>query len=142
MERVTRFAPCLYAIFRIVAGLMFLMHGTQKLLGWPGDKPAVPLSSLMGVAGALELRCGLLVMVGLFTGIAAFVAAGEMAAAYFIVHARGGLWPILNQGELAALYCFAFLYIAAQGAGVWSIDSLRHKRLPAVEVREMPRRIA
>lgn len=116
-------APQAFAIFRIVAGLLFLMHGTQKLFGFPGGK-AVPLASLIGVAGVIELVCGALILVGFLGGLAAFIAAGEMAVAYFMVHAPQGLWPIQNQGELAALYCFAFLFIAAHGSGIWSADAM------------------
>jgi putative oxidoreductase len=116
----------IYAIFRIVAGLLFAMHGTQKVLGFPpGDmgKPAV--GSLPWISGAIELVCGLAIAIGLLTSLAAFLASGEMAVAYFMVHAKNGFWPILNKGELAVLYCFVFLYIAAHGAGIWSIDGAR-----------------
>ncbi|MBC3540143.1 DoxX family protein [Rufibacter sediminis] len=126
MDRVLgRYAPQLYALLRIVAGLMFAMHGTQKLFGWPGDKDPMPLAGLMGVAGIIELVAGLLIAFGLFTGWAAFIASGLMAVAYFMAHAGQGALPILNQGELAVLYCFLFLYIAAQGSGIWSIDGAR-----------------
>jgi len=131
MERfLGRFAPQLYAILRIVAGLMFLMHGTQKILGWPampanagGGGPPPPLAV---VGGWLELILGTLITVGFLTRIAAFLASGEMAVAYWMMHfPNGGFWPILNQGELAALYCFLFLYMAAAGAGIWSVDAAR-----------------
>lgn len=121
---IGRFAPHLYAVLRIVAGLMFAMHGTQKLFGWPGGTEPVPVT-LMKVAGAIELVTGLLIAIGLFTGFAAFIASGEMAVAYFWKHAPNGFWPILNQGELAALYCFLFLFMAAHGAGIWSVDDGR-----------------
>ncbi len=123
-----KYAPQIYALLRIVAGLLFAMHGSQKLLGFPGDQAGMPLASLMGVAGIIELVGGLLIAFGLFTSIAAFIASGEMAAAYFMAHAPKGALPILNQGELSVLYCFLFLYIAAHGAGVWSIDALRRPR--------------
>jgi putative oxidoreductase len=119
-----RYAPYLYAILRIVAGLMFAMHGTQKLFGWPGNKPPIPLAGQMGAAGVIELVAGLLIALGLFASIAAFIASGEMAVAYFMAHFPGGFWPVLNRGELAVLYCFLFLYIAAEGSGVWSLDAL------------------
>ncbi|MCB2406844.1 DoxX family protein [Hymenobacter lucidus] len=115
-----------YALLRIVAGLMFAMHGSQKLLGFPGgDGTTMPLLSLMGLAGIIELVGGLLIAIGLFTRGAAFLASGTMAVAYFMAHASKGALPIVNQGELAVLYCFVFLFIAAYGAGIWSVDSLR-----------------
>jgi putative oxidoreductase len=119
-----RFSPQTYALVRIVAGLLFLTHGVQKLFGMFGMQP-VPLASLIGAAGIIELVCGALMMVGLFGSIAAFIASGEMAAAYFMAHFPRGFWPIVNQGELAALYCFLFLHIAATGSGIWSLDALR-----------------
>jgi putative oxidoreductase len=124
MKRVLgRFEPVFYALLRIVAGFMFAAHGAQKLFGVLGGKRAA--EPLMMLAGAIEFGAGLLIMIGLFTGIAAFIASGEMAAAYFMVHAGQGFWPIINKGELAALYCFVFLSIAAHGAGRWSIDGLK-----------------
>jgi putative oxidoreductase len=124
MERyLGRFAPQLYAVMRIVTGLLFACHGAQKLLGAMGGTQ-VPFASLMGLAGVIELVGGLLIAVGFLTGFAAFIASGEMAAAYFMQHAPRGPLPIQNQGELAVLYCFVFLYIAARGGGVWSVDSM------------------
>ena len=117
-----RYSPQFFALLRIVSGLMFAMHGTQKLFGWPGDKPPMKVP-LMMVAGGIELICGLLIAIGLLTGWAAFLASGEMAAAYFMAHAHPiNSWPILNQGELSVLYCFLFLFMAAHGAGIWSVD--------------------
>lgn len=128
MERfLGRFSPQLYALLRIVAGVMFAMHGTQKLFGWPGGNEPVG-AAMMRVAGAIELTAGIMIAIGLLTGIAAFIASGQMAAAYFMAHAPNGIWPLLNQGELAALYCFLFLFIAAHGAGIWSIDGARRGR--------------
>lgn len=130
MERfLGRFEPYFYALMRIVAGLLFLMHGTQKLMGTPGNKPTVPLATLFGVSGVIELICGLLILLGLFAGWAAFIASGEMAVAYFMAHFPRHPLPILNQGEPAVLFCFIFLYIAARGSGILSLDSLifRHK---------------
>jgi putative oxidoreductase len=125
MERfLGRYSPYAYAILRIVVGLMFMLHGTQKMFGVPGDKPSVPITSMVGVAGVIELIGGLMIALGLFAGIAAFICSGLMAFAYFIAHAPRGFYPILNQGELAVVYCFLFLYIATRGSGVWSIDSL------------------
>lgn len=117
-----QYSPYIYAILRFVAGLMFAMHGTQKVFGFPGGGTPVELGSLLGIAGIIELVAGLLIAFGLFAGYAAFVASGEMAAAYFMRHSPKGFYPILNQGELAVLYCFLFLYIASRGAGVWSLD--------------------
>lgn len=122
LERFTE--PC-YALFRIVFGLLFACHGVQKVFGMlGGQKAGVPL---MIVGGWIELVAGILILVGFFAGIAAFIASGEMAVAYFMAHASGGFWPIVNHGELAVTYCFAFLYIAAKGSGIWSIDQLRRK---------------
>jgi putative oxidoreductase len=120
-------APRLLSILRIVAAFLFIAHGTQKLFAWPIDEPRDPASllSMMGVAGVLEVFGGLLLLLGLFTRPVAFILAGEMAVAYFMVHAPQGFWPILNRGELAALYCFLFLYLAAAGAGPWSLDARR-----------------
>jgi putative oxidoreductase len=121
----TRFSPYAYALMRIVIGLLFAIHGSQKLLNYPpGKMPGrPPLASLIGVAGIIELVGGLLVAVGLLAPIAAFVCSGEMAVAYFKAHAPQGLFPIQNQGELAVVYCFIFLFIAAYGSGIWSLDS-------------------
>jgi putative oxidoreductase len=122
----------LFALLRIVAGFLFLCHGAQKLLGVLGGFGApgatAPLFSLMGLAGVIELVGGTLIAIGLGTSYAAFIASGQMAAAYFMAHAPQGFWPILNQGELAALYCFLFLYIAAHGSGPWSVDALLRKK--------------
>ena len=117
-----RYAPQTYALFRIVFGLMFLSHGLQKVFGLFGGQLR-PLMSELGIAGALELVLGSLIMAGLFTRVAAFIASGEMAVAYFKGHQRMAFWPLENQGELAVLFCFAFLYIAARGAGPWSVDA-------------------
>jgi len=120
-------SPYAFALLRIMAGIMFMMHGTQKLFGWPGDRSPVAYVSRSGLAGLLEVACGALIVVGLFTGIAAFIASGEMAAAYFIAHAPDGWIPLLNKGELPVLYCFLFLYIATHGAGIWSVDAVTGK---------------
>lgn len=120
-------APRLHAIFRIVLVLLFLSHGIVKLFGFPvGAAPGqVPLLSLFGLAAVLEFFGGLALLVGLFTRPIAFVLAGEMAVAYFMVHAPQGLFPVLNGGELAVIYTFAFLFLAAAGSGPWSIDAKR-----------------
>ncbi|AKQ44945.1 DoxX family protein [Rufibacter radiotolerans] len=133
MDRILgAYAPQIYALLRIVAGLLFMMHDTQKLFAWPGGTGPVELDSMMGVAGAIELVAGFMIAIGLFASWAAFIASGEMAVAYIIAHAPNGWAPILNQGELAMLYCFLFLYIAAQGAGIWSLDAARGNRLHPV----------
>jgi putative oxidoreductase len=116
----------IYALFRIVIGFLFACHGAQKLFGVLGGQ-AQPLGSLAGIAGIIEFFGGLLVMIGLFTSWAAFIASGTMAVAYFMVHFKGGFWPIENKGEAAVFYCFAFLYIAARGAGPWSVAQALRK---------------
>jgi putative oxidoreductase len=128
MERyLSRFTPQLFAILRIIAGLMFAMHGSQKLFGWPGGKGPADMP-IMKLAGGIELVGGVLIAIGFLAGWAAFLASGLMAVAYFKAHAPDGFWPILNRGELAVLYCFLFLYIAAHGAGAWSVDgAIRRK---------------
>ncbi|WP_420147814.1 DoxX family protein [Spirosoma sp.] len=129
MERtISQYAPYLYAALRIVAGLLFAMHGSQKLFGIPGSGDPVPLFSLMGFAGVVELGGGLLIALGLFTRVAAFLSSGQMAVAYFMAHLPQGHVPLLNKGELSLIYCFLFLYIAAQGAGIWSLDTGFRKR--------------
>ena len=122
MERVLgRFAPQLYALMRIMVGLLFACHGAQKLFGVLGGQQVV-LASQFGAAGVIEFVGGLLIAIGFLTGTAAFIASGEMAYAYFTAHMPKGGVPIQNGGELAALYCFVFLYIAARGAGIWGVD--------------------
>ena len=128
--------PYLRSILRIVAGFLFIVHGTQKLYGFPAGMPGGPvdLMSRAGIAGAIEVVGGGLLMLGLLTRMAAFIMAGEMAFAYFMVHAPNGFWPLLNAGELSVLYCFLFLYFAAAGAGPLSLDAaiarLSHRERP------------
>jgi putative oxidoreductase len=129
-----RYAPVTYALFRIVFGFVFLIFGLQKMFGWFGGNEA-QLMSLQGAAGVIETLAGLLVMVGLFTKPAAFIASGEMAVAFWYIHvftvglgANGpgfpmALIPHMNNGVNAATFCFAFLYIATCGAGIWSVDA-------------------
>lgn len=121
-----KYTPQCYALLRIVAGCMFAMHGSQKLFGVPGGVPVAPVS-LMGLAGIIEFFGGLLIAIGFMTGIVAIITSGQMATAYFMVHAPEGPLPILNRGELAVLYCFLFLYMAAHGSGIWSVDSTRRR---------------
>jgi putative oxidoreductase len=114
-----------YAAYRIVTGLLFMWHGTQKLFGFPAPMPADAPAFIVYIAGPIELVGGVLVMIGLFTGWAAFVCSGLMAAAYWMAHGLKAFFPSVNGGELAVLYCFAFLFIAARGAGIWSVDQSR-----------------
>ena len=114
----------LYAVLRIVTGLLFFCHGMQKLFGFPGGR-AVVTAPLMQTAGIIELVAGGLIAVGFLTGYAAFLASGQMAVAYFAAHAPSGFFPIVNRGELAVVYCFLFLYIAARGAGPASVERWR-----------------
>jgi putative oxidoreductase len=128
MEKaLSPFASYAYALLRIVSGLLFVCHGGQKIFGWFGGEQ-VALASLFGIAGILELVLGILIAIGLVTSFAAFIASGEMAAAYFMGHFPNGFWPIENGGEPAVLFCFIFLYIACRGAGIWSVDSTRRNR--------------
>jgi putative oxidoreductase len=127
---LSRWQPQLLALLRIVVGLLFLEHGLQKFLGFPVPFPVHPLPPMLIAAGAIEVIAGVLITIGLFTRLAAFIASGEMAAAYFIGHFPKGFWPAENMGEGAILYCFIFLYLAAAGAGAWSIDSARTRNAP------------
>ena len=122
-----------YAVLRMVAGFMFACHGAQKLLGMfggmGGTGAKAELGSLMGLAGVIELVGGILIAIGFFAAYAAFIASGMMAVAYFKAHFPQGGLPIQNQGELAVVYCFLFLYVAARGSGPWSVDAaLAHRR--------------
>jgi putative oxidoreductase len=128
MDRVLgRVAPLCYALLRIVAGFLFACHGAQKLFGVLGGT-VVPIASQRGAAGIIELVGGTLIALGLFTSYAAFVASGEMAVAYLQAHAPQGFWPVMNRGELSALYCFLFLYMAARGTGAFGLDTLLGRR--------------
>jgi putative oxidoreductase len=128
MERwLGRFSELSYAALRVIAGLLFACHGAQKLFGVLGGESQLGNPMLL-TAGIIEFGGGLLIAVGLFTGYAAFLSSGLMAAAYFMVHAPNGFWPIVNKGELAVLYCFVFLYMATRGSGEWSIEALLGKK--------------
>lgn len=125
-------APRVLSILRFVSGALFMLHGTQKMFGFPdaaAGAMGAPLMSKMGLAGLLEVVCGALIALGLLTRIASFLASGEMAVAYFTVHAKGGFWPTMNQGELAVVYCFLFFYFVFSGAGPWSLDALFKRRV-------------
>jgi putative oxidoreductase len=124
---MSKYSSHCYALMRMVAGFLFLWHGTQKLLGFPiGMPPGVP-AYVTYIAGPIELIGGILIMMGLFTHWAAFLASGLMAFAYWIGHGTTAPLPIQNSGELAALYCFVFLFIASQGGGIWSVDAVRKR---------------
>ena len=129
---LSRWQPQLLAILRIVNGLLFLEHALIKLIGFPpGGKPGLQdVGSFLWIAGIIELVTSVLVTLGLFTRLAAFIAAGEMAVAYWMVHAKMGLYPAVNMGEGAILFCFVFLYLAAAGPGAWSIDNARTRSGP------------
>ena len=128
MQRVLgRYTEYVYAILRIVAGLLFVLHATQKFFAYPPLPKGMSmdhLPTILVVGGVIELVCGLLVLFGFFASIAAFIASGEMAVAYFMGHFPNGFWPHTNNGEPAVLFCFVFLFIAAKGSGLLSIDSL------------------
>jgi putative oxidoreductase len=131
---MAKFSPILLSVLRIVTGLLFVFHGTTKVLGWPhppmheggGAHPAP--SHIMAVlaqsSGYFELIGGILILIGLFTRVTGFILSGEMAVAYFMAHAPNGLYPIDNHGEIAVLYCFVFLYLSGAGAGPISVDRI------------------
>ncbi|QPQ54563.1 DoxX family protein [Allosphingosinicella flava] len=126
---LTAWQPRVLSLLRIVSALLFLEHGTWKLLGFPAGGPdAVPLLSMMGIAGILEIVLGLLLLAGLFTRLAAFIASGQMAVAYWMAHAPKDAFPINNGGDAAILFCFIFLYIVFSGPGAWSLDARRASR--------------
>jgi putative oxidoreductase len=136
MQRILgRYAAYTYAILRIVTGFLFLLHGTQKLFAVPPSPPGMgggPLNTLMLIGGIIEIVAGLLVMIGFFSSVVAFIASGEMAVAYFMFHqTRAGL-PTTNGGDAAVLFCFLFLYIASRGSGVWSVDSIVRNPTPVI----------
>ena len=127
-DRLSAWAPQMLSVLRIMSGLIFLAHGSQKLLGFPPSAQPINLSSLPGIAGYFELIGGALVAIGLLTRPAAFICSGVMAVAYFHVHAPRSFFPILNGGDTAILYCFVFLYICFAGAGPWSVDAMMRRR--------------
>ena len=119
-------SPRILSVVRIITGLLFLEHGLMKLFGFPAPMPGMThLPPLLLAAGVIELVCGVLITLGLFTRIAAFLASGEMAVAYFMGHMSQGFWPALNQGEAAILFCFVFFYFVFAGPGEWSVDAMR-----------------
>jgi putative oxidoreductase len=122
----SRWSPRFLSVLRIVTAFLFMPHGAQKLFGFLAPEHAVlpPLLSLLGLAGVLEFFGGLFILLGLFTRSVAFLLSGEMAVAYFMVHAPQGFWPLRNGGEPAALFCFVFLFLLFAGGGAWSMDRL------------------
>lgn len=127
MLDTVKWTPRVLAILRITTALLFLEHATMKFLQFPAAIPGVsyPLPTIMMVAGTIEVITALLMLVGFYTRLAAFIASGEMAAAYFMAHASQGFWPALNFGEPAILFCFIFLYLAFAGGGAWALDDAR-----------------
>ena len=125
----TVWAPRLLSVLRIVAALIFIEHGTQKLFGFPPSPNPMPaFGSLYWWAGFLEVAGGALLLLGLFTRPVAFILSGEMAFAYWMSHAPRSIYPVLNGGDASILYCFVFLFIAAAGAGPWSLDAMMSRR--------------
>jgi putative oxidoreductase len=122
---LSRYSPHILSVLRIIVGFLYIEHGASKLFGFPVEAPmAVTPMSLMWLAGLLEFFGGLLIMVGFVTRPVAFLLSGEMAIAYFMMHAPQNFWPLINHGELAVLYCFSFLYLSMVGPGPWSLDHL------------------
>ncbi len=130
-SRLSALSPYFLALLRIVAALLFLSHGTMKLLGFPPSNFQPPLLSLFGLAGVVEITGSTLLVLGLFTRPAAFILSGEMAVAYFTAHLPHGFFPILNHGESAVLFCFIFLYLVFAGPGAFSIDGIRRETTPS-----------
>jgi len=129
-----RYSEYVYVIFRVVFGFLIMLHGTQKLFGWPPMKSGGgELPTLLVVAGVIELVCGFLILICLFSSLAGFLVSGELAFAYFYQHQPAGPLPIMNVGELAVAYCFACLYIAARGSGILSVDGLLRGTRAAVD---------
>jgi putative oxidoreductase len=133
MDALDRWAPRMLSILRIMAALLFIEHGTMKLLNFPpsAEPASGPLPPLMLAAGLIETIGGALLAIGLFTRPVAFLCSGMMAVAYFMAHAPQSFWPVLNRGDAAILFCFVFLYLACAGGGVWSVDAMRHRRTGA-----------
>jgi putative oxidoreductase len=127
---LSRWQPQLLAALRIVTALLFMEHGIMKLFHFPAPQIPGPLPPMLVAAALIELVCGVLIVLGLFTRLAAFVASGEMAVAYFMGHFPKSFWPGINMGDAAILFCFVFLYLAAAGPGAWSIDGMRLKNEP------------
>jgi putative oxidoreductase len=130
MDRLNAWSPRVLSLLRIITALLFMEHGLMKLFHFPAPQPGAPdpLPTILLVAAILEVGGGALLTLGLFTRAAAFICSGEMAAAYFLVHAKGGPWPALNGGDDAILMCWVFFYLVFAGGGAWSVDALVRKR--------------
>jgi putative oxidoreductase len=129
MQFLKPYSECIHDTVRIVAGVLFFQHGAQKIFGILGAEESVALGSRLGLAGIIEMTTGALIALGLFTPVAAFIASGEMAVAFFIAHVpRGSIWPLVNGGEPAVLFCFLFLYLASRDSGDWSLDRMLKDR--------------
>jgi putative oxidoreductase len=126
-DRLAPWAPQMLSVLRIMSGLIFMAHGTMKILNFPPAAQPVNLATMGGIAGFFELIGGALLVLGLFTRPVAFVLSGVMAVAYFYAHAPRGFYPVLNGGDAAILYCFVFLYIVFAGPGPWSVDAARRR---------------
>ncbi len=128
MPNLSAYAARALSIFRIVAGLLFVEHATQKFFAFPAPFPMQPLPPLFMAAGTIELVAGTLITLGLFTRFAALIASGEMAVAYFMIHNPQSFWPILNKGEVVILFCFTFFYLIFAGPGAWALDNVVGKK--------------
>ena len=129
LDKLSKYQPIAHTVLRIVAGFLWMPHGAQKLFGFLSDSPDhAQLFSQMWFAGVIEFGGGLLIMLGLFTRVAAFIGSGEMASAFFMAHFPRGFWPLENRGELPVLYCFLWLFFFVAGAGSFSLDAMLKKR--------------
>jgi putative oxidoreductase len=136
MSKLDKWAPYSLAALRIMTALLMLQHATMKFFAFPAAMPMPgPLPGIIVAAGVIEILTGTLIVLGLFTRPAAFLASGTMAAAYFMGHATQGFWPVLNQGEAAIMFCFAFFHLIFAGPGAWSLDGLRNRRNGAATTR-------
>lgn len=131
MNSLSRFADPAYCIMRLIVGLLFACHGGQKILGFPPAAKVMQLDTLGMIGGYIELIGGFLIAFGLLTRFAAVISSGMMAVAYFMAHASGGFFPIVNRGELAVVYCFVFFFIFFYGPGRWSVDAMMGRGTPA-----------
>ena len=131
MNSLNRFADPVFCITRLIVGLLFASHGGQKILGFPPGGHGYPTEMMGIVGGWLELVCGFMIALGFLARIAAFIASGEMAVAYFMMHAPGGFFPIVNHGEAAVFYCWFFFFTIFYGSGRWSLDAMLFKKSAA-----------
>lgn len=121
-DRLSAYAPQALAVLRIITALLFLAHGTQKLLGFPASEMSPPMFSIFWFAGVIEIVAGIMIAIGFFTRPAAFIASGTMAVAYWMAHAPASFFPVNNGGDGAVLFCFVFLYLVFAGPGAWSVN--------------------